>query len=131
MRTNAGRYNLKERRIELNPHVLTDVAKLTTTLGHEYAHALAHSLAPAETAHGPTWRAAMAKLGLPPTTCHQYPTAGLRRSARVLKVYECPACRVRWEVRRRYSRNCYHPCAANKEKLPVRLVGFARMVSEE
>jgi SprT protein len=96
MRTTAGRIKYvsnsnRARLIELNPNLLTDDTKLTSTLLHELAHAAAWHRG--FRGHGAQWRSAMRTLGLEPRRCHKYNTAGLRRRHKRVAKMQC-SCRV-------------------------------------
>lgn len=112
LRTTAGRAQLAEVRVELNPHLLRDnPGELIPTLAHELAHLVVHRHWPGEAAHGRRFRMLLRAVGMPDERCHQLAVGHLRRRRRrFLYLHQCSGCGIklvaRSVLRSRYCRSC-------------------------
>ncbi len=89
LRTALGRADGARRALELNPRLLDrHPDELVPTLIHE----LCHLAVGVREGHGPSWRAAMAALGQPPTACHRLDVSGLELRRRRRWRWRCRDC---------------------------------------
>jgi SprT protein len=109
LRVSAGIAKYEEPCIVLSRLLLTDLARMESTLRHEYAHLLAVDRHGRKAAgHGVFWREAMLELGCSPEVRHQYPVE--RNSRRQEVGYRCKRCGATFVRGRRYprGRRYYH-----------------------
>lgn len=71
----AGKWMPLRRQIHMNARLCSTVERYDKTLGHEWAHALAHAAFGPKVNHGWQWQHVMRLLGLQPTRCHSYDIA--------------------------------------------------------
>jgi predicted SprT family Zn-dependent metalloprotease len=89
--TTAGRAFMREFRIRLSSVVLRDHAQVYDTVLHEYAHLYVFERYGVHARpHGPEWKRAMKKLGLPARVTHNYPVE--RRTQEPKHYYRCNLC---------------------------------------
>ena len=89
----AGQAFLYQNMIKINAYVLVNNVDdyIKQTIGHEYAHLIAHerfgrNIRP----HGQEWRRVMTKLGLPANRCHSYEVQSARKTVKYQ--YSCHKC---------------------------------------
>jgi SprT protein len=123
LRTTAGRAELRQRRILLNPHLLARApAQIEQVLVHEVAHLVTWARHGRRARpHGPEWAALMEQAGLPADARHRIPAHGLRRQ-RYWYLHLCRSCGVR-SIRRRALRLFCGGCRGRGEMLRLRAPG--------
>ncbi|MCB8932961.1 MAG: SprT-like domain-containing protein [Chthonomonadaceae bacterium] len=94
LRVTAGAAYYTKGVIGLSRLLLTDEARLRSTLVHEFAHLLAISRHGRKAAgHGEAWRKAMRDLGAEPEVYHRYPETK-RNQRRQQVTYACAKCKA-------------------------------------